>query len=315
MFDLIRNAQNPVFISDERVDGDSLGAALAMVDYVSQTKERPKVYVSEPVPEQYLFLPHVDVCTNDKSIFEDESIDLVVVFDCSDADYVESLVSKIPEYQTVINIDHHKTNPLYGDVNQVLADAPATADVVFRFFTENNIIPTQDSATCLLTGLAFDTNAFSNAATNERVFDTASKLILSGARVQDVIKTMYKNKSISALRVWGAALERLHDHEALGIVTTCLTRKDIEDNNATNDEIDGLSNFLSLVTDTDTLFVLRETEDGEVKVSMRSNKRDVSILAKAFFGGGHAKAAGFTIPNSKIECDDHGCYRVVRLNK
>ncbi len=315
IFELISKAQNPVFISDERVDGDSLGSALAMVDYVSHTKERPKVYVSEEVPEQYLFLPHVDVCTTDKTIFKDDTIDLIIVFDCSDADFVDGLVSKCPSYPTVINIDHHKTNTLYGDVNQVVPGAPATAYVVLRFFEENNILPTQDSATCLLTGLAFDTNAFSNSATNEHVFDTASKLILNGARVQDVIKTMFKNRSISALRVWGAALERLYDHKALNIVTTCLTRKDITENNVTNDEIDGLSNFLSLVTDTETLFVLRETDDGEVKVSMRSNVRDVSLMAKAFFGGGHAKAAGFSIPNSKIECDSHGCYRVVRLKK
>lgn len=315
IFELISKAQNPVFISDERVDGDSLGATLAMVDFVYQTKDKPKVYVSENVPEQYLFLPHIEVCTTDKSIFDDDSIDLVVVFDCSDADFVEGLVSRIPSEPKVINIDHHKTNTLYGDVNQVLVDASATADIVYRFFKENNVFPTQDSATCLLTGLAFDTAAFSNSATNEQVFDTASKLILNGARVQDVIRTMFKNRSISALRVWGVALERLYDHEPLRIVTTCLTRKDIEDNHVTNDEIDGLSNFLSLVTDTETLFVLRETEDKAVKVSMRSNTRDVSLMAKAFFGGGHAKAAGFTIPNSIIECDSHGCHRVVRLNK
>jgi phosphoesterase RecJ-like protein len=152
--------------------------------------------------------------------------------------------------------------------------------------------------------MCFDTSAFTNSATNERVLNSASELILLGARVQDVIRTMFHNRSLGALRVWGAALERLVEHEATKIVCTCLTRKDIEENDVDDDEIDGLSNFLSLVTDTDTLIVLRETSDGGVKASMRSRTHDVSAHAKLFGGGGHAKAAGFTIANTCFVCEN-----------
>ena len=298
--ELLMTASRPVFVSDERIDGDSLGAALAMVSFMKQQGKFVEVFVAEAVPEQYRSLPHVDHCTTNLSVFENDAIDLVVVFDCSDAAFVSGLVSKIPSSPTVINIDHHKTNSRYGHVNQVLVDAPATAEVVFRFFEANHVIPSKDASTCLLTGLCFDTNAFSNSGTNERALDVASQLILNGARVQDVIRTMFHNRSISALRVWGAALERLADYPTMNLVTTCLTRKDIEDNHVSDDEIDGLSNFLNLVTDTDTLFVLRETKEGGIKVSMRSRTQDVSAIAHAHGGGGHAKAAGFTILNASL---------------
>ena len=52
------------------------------------------------------------------------------------------------------------------------------------------------------------------------------------------------------------------------------------------------------------LFVLRETADGAVKVSMRSLKRDVSIIARTFGGGGHKRAAGFTLNNARLACVD-----------
>ena len=307
------HAQNPVFVSDERVDGDSLGASLAMVDYMSRHGKRPNVYVSEEVPAQYSALPHVEICTTDLEIFNDSTIDLVVTFDCSDGEYVQRLLDLIPGEPLVINIDHHATNPHYGDLNQVLVDSPATAEVMYRFFQENGVVITKDAATCLLTGLCFDTGAFTNRATNEDAFDAASRLVMNGARVQDVVQTMFQNRSISALRVWGIALERLYENKQMGFVSTYLTRKDIEENDVTDDEIDGLSNFLNLVTDAPTLFVLREDNQRGVKVSMRSLVRDVSIIAHAFGGGGHKRAAGFTIRDARLMCDESLRWRVESL--
>src|SRR3989338_960247 len=298
--DLLLSAQNPVLVSDVRLDGDSLGSVMAMYHFLREHGKSSRVYVAEAVPEQYRFLPDVHVCSTNATIFDDSTIDLVVVFDCSEAAFVESLVERIDGNPTVINMDHHKTNPRYGHVNQVLVDAPATAEVVFRFLEANHVVITKHVSTCLLAGLCFDTNMFSNSATNERALDTASHLILHGARVQDVISTMFQNRSVGALKVWGAALERLTDHPEIRVMTTVLTRKDIETHQVTDDEIDGLSNFLNLVADTDTLFVLRETKEGGVKVSGRSRTQDVSKIASAHGGGGHAKAAGFTLVNACI---------------
>jgi phosphoesterase RecJ-like protein len=302
--DLLLSAQNPVLVSDVRLDGDSLGSAMAMYHFLHQHGKTSKVYVAEAVPEQYCFLPDVHVCTTDVSIFEDDTIDLIVVFDCSEVAFVASLVERVPGNPVVINIDHHKTNPRYGNVNQVLVDSPATAEVVFRFLMANNTVITKHVSTCLLAGLCFDTNMFSNSATNEKALSTASQLILHGARVQDVIRTMFQNRSVSALHVWGAALERLTDHAEIRVMTTVLTRNDIETHQVTDDEIDGLSNFLNLVADTDTLFVLRETKENGVKVSARSRIQDVSKIARAYDGGGHAKAAGFTLPNACLVEND-----------
>lgn len=313
--DILRSSHRPIFVSDERIDGDSLGSALAMVDWMSGFGARPPVFVATDVPEQYRFLPHVDVCTTDASIFLHPDVDVVVVFDCSDAGFIKRLLGDVLNQPIIINIDHHKTNPGYGNINQVVVDAPATAQVVHTFFETNHIIPSRHAATCLLTGMCFDTNAFSNSATNDAVLNKASQLILLGARVQDVIRTMFHHRSVGALRVWGLALERLCEHAPTNIVTTCLTRKDVLEHGVDDDEIDGLSNFLNLVTDTHTLMVLRETEDGGVKVSMRSRVYDVSLHAKQFGGGGHAKAAGFTLPASRLVCLPEKGWGVVQNNE
>ena len=312
---LLSKAVEPVFISDERIDGDSLGASLALADYMASYGKIVPVYVASPIPEQYQGLPRIHQCTTDLQVFENTEIDLVVVFDCSDDKFIAGLVDRIPGSPTVINIDHHATNNRYGHVNQVVVDAPATAAVIHRFFEENQIIPSKDAATCLLTGLCFDTTAFSNAATDERALTAASKLLLSGARVQDVIHAMFHNRSISALRVWGLALERIVENKEKTLISTYLTREDIKKNQVTDDEIDGLSNFLNLVMDVDTLRVFRETSDGHIKVSMRSLTQDVSVIAKQNGGGGHQRAAGYVILDARLICNQKGVWGVEEANK
>ncbi len=311
IYDELLGAQHPVFILDERIDGDSLGSALAMVDFMKQQgRTRPSVFVSGSIPAVYRSLPHIEMCIEDRTVFLDASVDLIVSFDCSDGNYIHALVNVCPGRPRIINIDHHKTNPRYGHINQVIVGSPATAEVVYRFFEYHHHLLSKEAATCLLTGLCFDTTAFSNAATNDRALHVASQLVMSGARVQDAIRSMYKSRSVSALRVWGLALERLHHNPAFDCIVTCLTRKDIEANGVDEMEIDGLSNFLSLSIDADTLYVLRETLDGGVKVSMRSSGRDVSAIAKANGGGGHEKAAGYSIENARLVCVEDGCWKV-----
>jgi bifunctional oligoribonuclease and PAP phosphatase NrnA len=309
----LSNAQHPVLICDERIDGDSLGSALAIADYLKMHHGIfAPIYVSEEIPQKYRFLPHIEHCTTDASIFENAAIDVVTSFDCSDEKFVQGLIDQCPNNPLLINIDHHASNPLFGKINLVITDAPATAEVVYRFFRSNNIEPSRDGATALLMGICFDTAIFSHNGTNERAFNTASELMRFGARARQVIRAMMANRTIPALRVWGKALERVQKHPFHEIISTCITREDIELHQVSDEEIDGLTNFLHLMTETDTLFLLRETVEGDVKVSMRTISRDVSRFARAMGGGGHMKASGFTIENSKITCFEDGSHYVTR---
>ena len=133
-----------------------------------------------------------------------------------------------------------------------------------------------------------------------------------GGRIQDVIRHIYQSRSVSALRIWGEALSRLSNHEPSGAVFTFITAGDLEKSDLESDEVDGVSNFLQLVVNAHTLFVIRETQNGELKVSMRSSLHDVSRVAHAFGGGGHKKAAGFTQAQGTFACDETGCHQLVQ---
>jgi phosphoesterase RecJ-like protein len=73
---------------------------------------------------------------------------------------------------------------------------------------------------------------------------------------------------------------------------------------------EGISNFLAAVLDAPTIMVLREASGGLVRGSLRTvEDRDVSKLAISLGGGGHKKAAGFTVRGRLAEVD--GTWKIV----
>lgn len=307
-------AKQPLLVADERLDGDCLGSALAAADYLLRLGKPVKVFISEAVPEKYRLLPHQDICFFDKAELAKLSPDLVVSFDCSDVKYIEETIAKLSGSKPfLINLDHHVSNPKFGHLHFVDAKAPATCEIMIRFFHENKIEINKEMATCLFSGLIFDTLAFSNDATTATVLASAAELLLAGAKGGEAIRLLLKDRSLPALRLWGIALERLWFHEEFQAVATCLTRQDMEMFEVSDEEIDGLQNFLQSVVAHDVICVMRETKDGGVKISLRTHNGDVAAIARPRGGGGHTKAAGFTIKNSRLVCGPDGCWRVEEM--
>ncbi|TAK04296.1 hypothetical protein EPO34_04125 [Patescibacteria group bacterium] len=298
--DTLKAAKKPLLVCDARIDGDSLGSALAVADWLMKEGKSPRVFVVTPVPESYRFLPHLERTTSDQSVFADVQLDAIAFFDCSRQEFAAELLKPVPGRPAIINIDHHSTNPRYGDVNQVLTDAPATAEVVHRFFKENGIVPSKEAALCLLAGIYFDTTAFSNGATCERAFLSAAELVRCGGKPKDVIRALMYNRPMSALRAWGTALERLRELPGTGWVVTHVTLADLAAHGATDDDLQEFSTFLAMMIDAPTVAVLQEAP-GMVKVSMRSHGSDVSAVARRFGGGGHVKAAGCRMSGVTLE--------------
>lgn len=306
---LLDGAMHPVLIADERIDGDALGATLAIATYFRERGIVAPVIVSAPVPEKYQFLPGIDQCTTDKTRLHRPEVDLVIVCDCSDAEYVAALTAGLAKDVVIVNIDHHETNNGYGDLCLVDKTASAACAVVHRLFEQNQLTISKDAATCLLTGLCFDTTVFSNSGADEHAFEIASKLALAGADVQEIIRLMYGNRRMEALRVWGLALERLGHSDEHGCLVTYITQDDLERTGASEEEIEGLSNFLNFVCQESTLCVFRETTTG-VKASLRSSVIDVAALARERGGGGHKRAAGYTIDGARLAKTSAGTWEI-----
>jgi phosphoesterase RecJ-like protein len=277
-------------------DAVAVGAATAFMEYLLHHGKKAVIFCTTPVGEKWKFLHHADQITSDPSVFKDPEVDTIVMLDSGDLRYagVDQLVKD--HKALLINIDHHATNELYGHINMVDPSASSTTEILYRLFKHTNTPFNQHSATSLLTGFYYDTDSFTNAATSADAMAVASDLVRSGGNIHAVQNNAIKNRSLASLKLLGTVLSRLQKYEPLGLTYTYITKQDIENNNITESDSEGIANLLNNLGDTRMALILKETTDGKVKASFRTIHHDVDVaeIAKKFGGGGHKKAAGFT---------------------
>ncbi|MBU4124647.1 MAG: hypothetical protein KKI14_04255, partial [Nanoarchaeota archaeon] len=151
-------------------------------------------------------------------------------------------------------------------------------------------------------GIITDTTYFTNAGTTKSAMSAASELLQRGANIKQIIKSTWKKNSPEALKVWGKILSQLQFNSKYKVVSAIISKEDA----ILPEVFEGMANFLTTLYEANIIIVLRETEDGFIKCSLRTIKDniDVSQLAQKFGGGGHVKAAGFTV-RGKLEKTEH----------
>jgi len=303
--EMIEQAQHILLLTDERIDGDTIGSTLGMYHALKEMGKEVEVYSPHPNIKTLEFLPGTEIIQRDPCVFESASIDLIIVFDCSDGEYFKKDLCLQKHPAPLVVFDHHVSNPAYGNINIIEPDAASTADMVWRFVKATGLPMNKDAAQCILTGICTDTHVFVTSNTTAACFDAAHELSKYGAKLQEIVQQTMMNKSLATLKLWGLAFERLFHHEGLDAAATVITMKDIEDLEVDETDTKSLINFLNSMLDgTDVVLVLKETPEGDVKGSLRSRRRNVKEVAEKLGGGGHIKAAGFKIPQARLEEKD-----------
>ena len=151
-------------------------------------------------------------------------------------------------------------------------------------------------ASCVLTGILTDTGNFLYPSTSPETVNIASEMLVRGAKLSQIMENTWRNKSIASMKTWGKAMSRLKINPQYNFGFTVLKSEDVPAE-VTEEELEGMSGFLSNLNAVKAVMLLRELPDGRIKGSLRTSKPDIDVskLARALGGGGHAKAAGFTV--------------------
>lgn len=276
-------------------DGDALGSVLAAA--IALKARGTHVYAgwdADPIelPSQYDFLPGAELLVP-ASTFRPPDVALTI--DCATADRLGRLRERIEKASAVINIDHHVANPRFGAVNVVDEEASSSAELVLQLLVRMGAEMTPEVATCLYTGLVTDTGRFAYASVTPRTHATAAFLLQRGVAVDDISLKLYESFRFSYLKVLGRVLDRAGLESEPTFVVSHLTQADLREFGVTMDDTDDLINTLRASRDCDVTVLVKELDDGNWKVSLRSKgETDVGAIAQRLGGGGHRLAAGFT---------------------
>jgi len=271
-------------------DGDTLGCGLALASVLKRLGKKTYIFSADPVPENLLFLPGIKTIHAGK--LPPGSFEAAVLLECSTPGRAGYLGGTLEKCGVVLNIDHHRTFEPYGHVNYVNPAASSTAEILYGFFEKMKIPLTRHEAECLYVGLATDTGRFHYPSTTARAHEVASGLIRAGAGTAEINNLVYSTRAFPALKLLGAALNRLELSDGGKTAVSFLTRKDIVSAGASTQHAEDIVNYGLMVPGTGVSVMFRE-EEGRIAVNFRSKGAvDVSLIAKKLGGGGHRNAAG-----------------------
>lgn len=286
-----------LLVVHRRPDGDALGSACALAGYLKKRGAKFVIYSKTPIPPDFEFLPFTHFVTSEKEIWN-AGWELIITLDSSSLKYagVDDEVAALKLRPFLINIDHHASNNLFGDLNIVNHSAASTTEIIYAFFREMKIPLDSEIATCLLNGMMTDTSTFHTPNTTASVIEASSRLLAHGAKFRDIARHIIFNKNLAVLKLWGKALSRLSMNNPWNIAVTFIAQNDFVESGLTEDHSSGLATFLNSL-DARAVLVLTEQNDGTLKGSLRTTHDDIDVmkLAKFFGGGGHKKAAGFLV--------------------
>ena len=301
---LLQIPRKIVLASHKNPDGDTLGAALAMMHYLRKKGHEVTMVVPNDFPGYYNWLPGADefvVFDRDAKKVRAalEQGDLLFCLDFNSLDRTGNMAPDLEKFSgKKIVIDHHLEPSDEFDHYFSVTTVSSTGELVFEVIEALGDLSLvgKNEALALYTCIMTDTGSFSYNCNYSRTYHIVAQLIEKGVDAAKVHKLVYDTFTENRLRLLGYALSnRLLVWDDLHTAVIYLTREDLKKYNYRVGDTEGLVNY-GLSMEKINLAVLLTEKDNQIRMSFRS-KGDFSVnrLARDFFsGGGHKNASGGT---------------------
>jgi phosphoesterase RecJ-like protein len=291
---LLGEARRVLICGHIRADGDCVGCMRALHDFLTAQGKEVRLFYRGPVQEALLaFLP--EGVRSDSEFPTAFEADVTVCLDASNTERIVDDFDKLVR-GTVLNIDHHADNPLYGEHNWVSASYAATGEMVFALIGVDSGAWTPAMAAALYLAIATDTGGFRYANTTAETLETAGRLVRLGADAHGIARSVWGERSMESVRIGAAALAGMRFELDGRLVWSEITQELYRLHGGEENEPDNLSGELRAIRGVEVGVLIRESAEGEARVSVRASRAvDAGAIAAALGGGGHRGAAGATM--------------------
>jgi len=293
----LRHATSVAVCAHIRPDGDALGSMLAatLLLRAAGIAAVPVLADDEPAPTTYSFLPGFALLVRPADL---EQPDAVLALDTPNLERLGDAAALARNASTLVVMDHHPDAVEFGTVNVLDAVAAATGQLVWRLARALEVPPTPEVALCCFVALQTDTGRFQYSNTTPEALRDAADMVQAGADPAEASRLVYESRTHASLALEARTLDRVtlanHGHVAYSWITD----EDFAETGALPEETEHLVDAVRVVRGPDVVMLFRLLGD-EVRGNLRAKTGfDVGAVARHFGGGGHAAAAGFTVPGT-----------------
>lgn len=284
-----------VLIGHVNADGDAAGSCMAVMMVLQAMEKRAFVCLPGGMPGLYARYPMADraVAPGDSLPFEPRTAFALDVSEAARMADARALFDACPNCAV---LDHHATNPGFGDVCVVDGERIATGELALELIEALGVPLSPEMATWLYIAISTDSGHFSFEGTGPSTMNAAAKLIAAGVDVPKLTRELYHTRSRARTQLLGRVLADLEVSSDGRMAWARLTEEMLDRTGATGEDKEGIVNYLLEIEGVE-FAALAEQRGEAVKFSLRSKEwLDVARqVATPFGGGGHSRAAGCTL--------------------
>lgn len=293
----IKESTNIAVMAHINEDGDALGSVFALCHILKNMNKQAVCFLDKAPEKRLEFLDgEYKLYNNESSIF-----DLCMILDCADAERIgEARMELFKNAKSRICIDHHATNRGYADINIIEPEKSSAAEVLFGVLKKCGFSIDDYAAKCLYTGIASDSGCFKYSNTSPETMRIAAELMEYKFDHAEVLRLLFDTESIENIRLKGYVMNNIESFENGKIQLISTDEKILSKFGVNEKDVSDLVNIPRSVKGCEIAAELKK-RDGKLRLSLRSNRIDVSEIAQKFGGGGHKLAAGAEICADTME--------------
>lgn len=290
---IISKADKILLYPHVNMDGDTLGSSVALCKALRKAGKTCYVLIEDKIPANLAFLDR-DYCTSDQNIVK--KADLSVCIDCGDASRFVQRKDKFEAAKKSVCIDHHRTTVPYCDYNYIDSTAAATGELIYQLLEVMGAEIDKEMGEALFAAITTDTGNFKYSNTTKQSHEITAKLYDAGIDSNGICVELYENVRMERILIENKALSTLSTIcDGKGAIAY-VTQDMLAETGALMDETENVVQKLRSISGVEVAAFIKEISAEQVKVSMRSKKyADVAAIAESCGGGGHVRAAGFTL--------------------
>ena len=277
-------------------DGDAVGSNLAVWHALRAMGKRAVVCLPDGVPRMYIDLPGAT-----EAVLPEAPLPFApkaaLAVDVSEATRLgEAGLRLFEACENRAALDHHHTNPGFGQLYALDGHAAAAGELVVDLIDALGVTMTREMGACLFVAISTDCGHFSYANTRPQTFRAAARCAETGIDIASITEKLYRTRSVGRTKLLGLVLAGLMRSPDGELAWARLTDDMLREADALPEDNEGIVNYLMEMEGV-RMAVLASQRGDATKFSLRCRAplnvaRDV---AAPLGGGGHDLAAGITL--------------------
>lgn len=289
---VLNSAERVLIFPHVNADGDAMGSSAALCRALRLQGKECMILIEDDIAGNLRFLDK-GYTTHDMDVFR---ADVSVCVDCGETGRFPNRADKFLEAPVTVCVDHHGTSEGFCTYNYIDPKAAATAQLVFRLIKAMGVKIDKEIGEAIFAGILTDTGSFRYSNTQKETHLITAELYDSGIDAAGVSQEIFETMRIERLLIENKAIETMVTLQGGKAVMAYVTQDMLKETGASMDETEGVAPQLRSIEGVEVAVFMKEYAPDEIKVSLRSKKFvDVAKMASYFKGGGHQRAAGFTL--------------------